>query len=173
MKFIIIFGPQAVGKMTVGRELEKRTGIKLFHNHETLELLEPIFGFTNEMFELSNSFRRQIFESVAKSELKGLIFTYVWAFDLEEDWQYVRKTCKIFEVKQAEIYFVELEADLDERLYRNTTAYRLEQKPTKRNTTWSEHELKETMKKRCATEVKRHRDSAYTEILKYTSDATD
>jgi shikimate kinase len=32
MKFIIIFGPQAVGKMTVGHELEKTTKLKLFHN---------------------------------------------------------------------------------------------------------------------------------------------
>jgi shikimate kinase len=28
MKFVLIFGPQAVGKMTVGMELEKSTGFK-------------------------------------------------------------------------------------------------------------------------------------------------
>jgi shikimate kinase len=33
MKFVLIFGPQAVGKMTVGQELAKITGLKLFHNH--------------------------------------------------------------------------------------------------------------------------------------------
>lgn len=31
MKFILIFGPQAVGKMTVGQELVKITTLKLFH----------------------------------------------------------------------------------------------------------------------------------------------
>ncbi len=40
MKFILIFGPRAVGKMTVGHELEKITSLKLFHNHQTIELLE-------------------------------------------------------------------------------------------------------------------------------------
>jgi tRNA A37 N6-isopentenylltransferase MiaA len=30
MKFIVIIGPAAVGKMTVGLELEKLTGLKLF-----------------------------------------------------------------------------------------------------------------------------------------------
>jgi len=30
MKFIIIFGPQAVGKMTVGQSLSKLLNIKLF-----------------------------------------------------------------------------------------------------------------------------------------------
>lgn len=90
MKFIIIFGPQAVGKMTVGHELEKITGIKLFHNHQTLELLELYFGFTPKTFELSHSFRNQIFKTVAESNLNGLIFTYVWAFDLQEDWEYIK-----------------------------------------------------------------------------------
>lgn len=145
MKFIIIFGPQAVGKMTVGHELEKITGIKLLHNHQTLELLEPYFGFTPKTFELSNFFRNQIFKAVAESNLNGLIFTYVWAFDLKEDWKYINEICQIFEEKNAEVYFVELEADLEVRLIRNKTPFRLEQKPSKRNTVWSEHELKDTM----------------------------
>ena len=34
-KLIVIMGPQAVGKMTVGQELVKMTGLKLFHNHVT------------------------------------------------------------------------------------------------------------------------------------------
>lgn len=31
--FVIIMGPHAVGKMTVGQELAKITGLRLFHNH--------------------------------------------------------------------------------------------------------------------------------------------
>lgn len=42
MKFVMIFGPQAVGKMTVGKELQKITELKLFHNHMTIDLLAPI-----------------------------------------------------------------------------------------------------------------------------------
>lgn len=41
MKFVLIFGPQAVGKMTVGQELAKITGLKLFHNHMTIDLVNP------------------------------------------------------------------------------------------------------------------------------------
>ena len=81
MKFVVIFGPQAVGKMTVGQEIEKITGLKLLHNHMTIELLEPFLGFSPEMWNLSSQFRTEIFKAVAKSEQKGLIFTYVWAFD--------------------------------------------------------------------------------------------
>lgn len=147
MKFVLIFGPQAVGKMTVGQELAKVTGLKLFHNHMTIELLEPLFSFSSEMWRLSTLFRKEIFKAVAKSELEGLIFTYVWAFDQQEDWDFVDQTCEIFESEGATIYFVELEADMDERLERNKSPHRLEHKPTKRNVDWSENELRESMEK--------------------------
>lgn len=80
-KFVFIFGPQAVGKMTVGQELAAMTGLKLFHNHMTIDLLEPLFGFTPEMWRLTTSFRRDIFQSFAQSDQYGMIFTKVWYFD--------------------------------------------------------------------------------------------
>ncbi len=147
MKFVLIFGPQAVGKMTIGQELANITELKLFHNHMTIELLEPLFNFSPEMWELSTLFRKEIFMAVAGSEQEGLIFTYVWAFDQQEDWDFVDETCEIFESQGATIYFVELEADLEERLNRNKDSHRLEHKPTKRNVEWSENELKESMGK--------------------------
>ncbi len=147
MKFILIFGPQAVGKMTVGQELAKITDLKLFHNHMTIELLEPLFGFSPETWRLSSLFRTEIFKTVAESDLEGLIFTYVWAFDQQEDWDFVDKITEIFDSQGATIYFVELEADMKERLERNKSPHRLKHKPTKRNIEWSEYELKETMKK--------------------------
>lgn len=39
MKLVIITGPHAVGKMTVGQELERLTGLKLFHNHMTIDIV--------------------------------------------------------------------------------------------------------------------------------------
>lgn len=146
MKFILLFGPQAAGKMTVGKELEKITDFKLFHNHLTIELLHPFFGFSSEMWRLSDLFRTEIFKAMADSELEGVIFTYVWAFDMEEDWEFVRKTCEIFESNGDEVYFVEVEADLEIRIQRNKELSRLEQKPTKRNIEESERNLLESMK---------------------------
>ncbi|GIO61003.1 MULTISPECIES: AAA family ATPase [Paenibacillus] len=148
MKFILIFGPQAVGKMTVGQELEKITELKLFHNHMTIELVSPFFSYGSEAGKrLVGLFRREIFEEVAKSDLAGLIFTFVWALDQKADWDYVEEVCGIFESRGAEVYFVELEADLDERLSRNLSPNRLQHKPTKRNMEWSENELKTSMEK--------------------------
>ncbi|WP_274366158.1 AAA family ATPase [Paenibacillus thermotolerans] len=145
MKFVLLFGPQAVGKMTVGHELERITDLKLFHNHMTIELLAPYFGFSREMWGLVNKFRQDIFEAAAASDMYGMIFTFVWAFDLQDDWDYVDKVCKIFEDKGAEIYFVELEADLKERIARNKTPHRLEHKPSKRDFVRSEQNLIKTM----------------------------
>lgn len=146
MKFIILFGPQAVGKMTVGHELEKITELKLFHNHMTIELVSPFFSYgTDAGKRLVSLFRQEIFEEVSKSNLEGLIFTFVWAFNLQADWDYVAKISEIFESKGGIVYYVELEADLEERLERNKSPHRLEHKPTKRNVEWSENELKNSM----------------------------
>ena len=87
MKLVIIFGPQAMGKMTVGQELEKITKLKLFHNHMTIELVSPFFSYgTPQGKRLVSLFRQEIFEEVAKSDLPGLIFTFVWALDAESRW---------------------------------------------------------------------------------------
>ena len=48
MKFVLITGPQAVGKMTVGQELVKITNLKLLHNHMTIELLTKIFDYSRD-----------------------------------------------------------------------------------------------------------------------------
>lgn len=145
MEFVIIFGPQAVGKMTVGHELEKVTELKLFHNHMTIEMLAPLFGFNREMWELVNKFRQDIFEVAAASDMYGMIFTYVWGFDLQSDWDYVDNICKTIEDKDGEVYFVELEAELEKRIERNKTPHRLEHKPTKRDVARSEQNLIQTM----------------------------
>lgn len=147
MNFILIFGPQAVGKMTVGHELEKITEMKLFHNHMTIDLLHPFFGFGAETWRLSDLFRVEIFEAVSKSNLNGLIFTYLWAFNQRSDWDFVEKICNIFESKGGDVYFVELEVAVEERLERNKTPHRLEHKPTKRNIEQSERDLRISMGK--------------------------
>ena len=144
MKLIIIFGPQAVGKMTVGHELEKITGLKLFHNHMTIDLVSNFFSYSTETGRrLVNLFRKEIFEEVASSDLDGLIFTYVWAFDQKDDWDYIDNLVATFEKQGGTVYFVELEANIDERLKRNRTEHRLAHKPTKRNIESSESQLKE------------------------------
>jgi hypothetical protein len=131
---VIIFGPPAVGKMTVGKELAKLTGYKLFHNHKSLDFAFEYFDFENKSHpKISEGIRFLIFREIAKSDLKGLIFTFVWAFGLKKEEKYVDRIARIFKKEGGKVYFVELETDLNTRLKRNVTPHRLAEKPSKRN----------------------------------------
>jgi shikimate kinase len=48
MKLVILFGPPAVGKMTVGQQLANLTGFKLFHNHMTIETRSQLLRVQHE-----------------------------------------------------------------------------------------------------------------------------
>ena len=148
MKCVIVFGPLAVGKMTVGQELERITDLKLFHNHMTIEMVLPFFDMKSRSYKkLVNSFRIQMFEEVAKSDLAGLIFTYVWELDQKRDHDFIDRVAKIFERESASVYYVELEADVEERLKRNASSNRLKHKPSKMDFEASTEELLEADRK--------------------------
>jgi hypothetical protein len=139
MKLVIIFGPAAVGKMTVGHELSKATGLRLFHNHMTIDLLLNFFEYgTKEFSRLDWLFRNEIFDAVAGSELPGLIFTYMWVLNDPGDKSYIDDLAKKFSDRGAMVCYVELQAALEARLNRNRGATRLEQKPSKRDLAASE-----------------------------------
>jgi hypothetical protein len=141
---VFIVGPPAVGKMTVGYELAAQTGLKLFHNHQTIELVLEFFPFGTAPFNrLVREFRRRIFEEVAESDLPGMIFTYVWAFSEASDTAFVAEFAGIFAQRGARVVYVELEATLDERLRRNESEFRLASKPSKRDVAASRQRLME------------------------------
>ena len=121
MKLVVILGDSAVGKMTVGQELMKQTGLRLFHNHMAIELVLEVFGkFSgNAVYRI----RDVIFEEFAASDLEGMIFTYMMAFDQPSEWEYLKHLERIFE--DAEVYYVELVAPQEVRLQRNATENRL------------------------------------------------
>lgn len=141
MKLVFLFGSAAVGKMTVGQELMKRTGLRLFHNHMTIEPVLEIFGNFN--VKAIERCREAIFEEFAKTDSYGMIFTYMWAFDQQSDWDYVEHIKSIFAPYGTEFYYVELVAPQAVRLERNQTENRLRNKPSKRNIEWSGQRLRE------------------------------
>ena len=147
--FVIILGPHAVGKMTVGEELSKITGLRLFHNHMSIELARKLFT-PNEMDEfqsLNRTIRQNVFDLFAKRELPGLIFTYMCAFDLQEELDYLVGLIELFKSNGAKCCVVELCADFDVRLIRNKSENRLLHKESKRNLDWSESEMRATSEK--------------------------
>lgn len=131
MKLVLLVGNGAVGKMTVGQELMKQTGLRLFHNHMTIEPVLEIFGqfHTSAILQM----REVVFREFAKTENYGMIHTIMWAFDSQEDWDYINHVVDIFKENNAEIYCVELVAPQEIRLWRNETPNRLTHKPSKRD----------------------------------------
>lgn len=139
MKLVLLFGDAAVGKMTVGQELTKITDLRLFHNHMSIEPILEIFGGFNG--NAIKRFREIIFEEFAKTDNYGLIFTYMWAFDCKDDWDYVEHIKDIFKPYNTEFYYVELVAPQDVRLSRNVSENRLNNKPSKMDIEWSNKRL--------------------------------
>lgn len=142
---VIILGPHAVGKMTVGQELAKITPLRLFHNHMSIELTRKLFDHGEPEWQILNqAIRRTVFELFAKGDFPGLIFTYMFAFDEPSEYEYIANLIELFESNGAKCHVVELTADFDERLERNKSANRLYHKESKRDLAWSEREMRKT-----------------------------
>ena len=137
MDLIFIIGPAASGKMTVGQELKGLTGYKLFYNHLSLELVNQFFDFGTPHFKkLDKKIRFDVFEEIAKSDIQGLIFTMLCAFDDSSDMDYLDEVSQVFKSKKTS--YVELHCDLEERLKRNHSTNRLKHKASKRDLEFSE-----------------------------------
>ncbi len=148
MTLVVIFGPPAVGKMAVGLELEQITGLRLFHNHMSADVVMQFFAFGEPAYgRLVSEFRTRLCEEVAASTLPGLIFTYVWALDDARDKAFVDRLAGIFTTRSRDVYFAELAASLDERLRRNESPLRLAHKAPKRDVARSREQLLDTERK--------------------------
>lgn len=139
MKLLFLIGNAAVGKMTVGQELMKITDLRLFHNHMTIEPVLEIFGSFNG--NVIREMRELIFREFAASDNYGMIFTYMWAFDSQSDWDYIEHVKDIFHPYGTEFYYAELIAPQEIRLQRNKTENRLKHKASKRDLETSEQRL--------------------------------
>jgi hypothetical protein len=143
MTLLLVFGPPAVGKMTVGRAIADASGYRLFHNHHTIEPLLDVFDFGTPPFnKLLREFRQRVLEEAAAADT-DLVFTLVWALDLPEDTPEIRAHLQPFVDAGRRIALVELSADLGTRLDRNRTPYRLAEKKSKRDLEWSEANVRD------------------------------
>ena len=137
MRLLLILGPPAVGKMTVGRAIAARSSYRLFHNHHTIELLLDVFDYGTQAFStLNGEFRLRVVEEAASSGT-DLIFTVVMSMDLVEDAEFLERFAAPY-AAAGEVAVVELVAGLDTRLARNRTERRLDEKRSKRDLEWSD-----------------------------------
>ncbi len=127
--------------MTVAESLRDKLRYNMMMNHDSIEVSDKIFGFDTPAQRKFNSlFRAKACELAVKHNV-DLIFTYVCAFDMKEDIEYLESLKNLFEQTGGHFFFVELKATLEERLFRNETPHRMERKASKKDVAWSKANL--------------------------------
>ncbi len=116
MKLIFIYGPPAVGKLTVATELSKLTGMPLFHNHLSRNIVKDIYGDkVGEHYDLVDKIRMEVFSDCARSN-QDLIFTFV--YESPEDDDLVKQYIQIIEAEGGSVHFVQLRGESEDLLLR-------------------------------------------------------
>jgi hypothetical protein len=70
MKLVVLYGPPAVGKLTVARELARITGMRVLHNHLTIDVARAIFDFGSPPFSrLLNKLRLAVIQDAATENI--------------------------------------------------------------------------------------------------------
>jgi len=104
MKLIFIYGAPAVGKLTVANEIAKKTDYKVFHNHLSIDCIEPIFDFgTASFFRLIELIRVETIAEAARENV-NLIYTFCYAKDSDD--AHVAKITETVESNGGEVCFV-------------------------------------------------------------------
>lgn len=138
MHLIVLFGPPAAGKMTVGQEIATRTPYRLFHNHLSIEPFLEVFDYGTPSFNrLRDLVRDRVFAESIEADLPGLIFTFVWGLEEPGDAREARRLVAPFHEAGIPVDFVELVVDAETSLAREGTHPRVTQKRSKADVAWA------------------------------------
>ena len=70
MKLVFIYGPPAVGKLTVAKVLAQRTNFKPFHNHLTVDVVMSFFEHGSESYyKMVREIRFAMFEEAIRLDV--------------------------------------------------------------------------------------------------------
>lgn len=113
MKLIFIYGLPATGKLTVAQELVAVTGFRLFHNHQVVDMLLPIFDFGSpEFVALREETWLSVFDRASRSAMPGMIFTFNPESTVRPE--FIEKTIGVVGAAGGEVDFIELTSPLPE-----------------------------------------------------------
>jgi shikimate kinase len=117
MNLIFLHGPAASGKLTIGRELSRLTGYRLFHNHLVVDAVSAVFEFGSDPFvRLREEMWLAVFREAARRDV-SLVFTFAPERTVRET--FVEEAVAAVESGGGRVLFVELactEEELERRL---------------------------------------------------------
>ncbi|QHQ27580.1 AAA family ATPase [Xanthomonas albilineans] len=124
-KLVMLYGPPAVGKLTVGKEVAKRLSATLFHNHLTYDLATALLD-ANSSFETRRRFacrlRLDAISLLLESDNRDIITTFCYSGP-DDDW-YVDALKSLCTNYWTTPYFVQLKARYDQLIDRVENADR-------------------------------------------------
>jgi len=119
MKLLFLYGPPAVGKLTIGKELATLTGFELIHNHLVLDAVAQKYDRDSQEFKAeSRKMRTDMVREAAENKTAGVILTYVYLGSKSQD-EFIQNLRKITEDHGGQACFVRLycpEKTLQERV---------------------------------------------------------
>ena len=114
-RLVFLYGPPAVGKLTVARAIADRLPFKILHNHVTIDAVTEVLPFGSDTFwRVVGRFRRDLVEAAAGENI-DLIYTFVFA---PGDEQHVADVVSPYEKAGGVVSFVQLLAPREVLLQR-------------------------------------------------------
>jgi tRNA uridine 5-carbamoylmethylation protein Kti12 len=120
MKLVIIYGPPATGKLTLAKEIAKKTDFRVFDNHHMMDYLAPLvlkdkapFGtpLFKQFWKLYRDVRIKIIDSAFKfNDISGMIITE--AYNGKKG--FITNMIKTVKKNNAQVYLIKLRCDIKE-----------------------------------------------------------
>ena len=98
---VLLYGPPAAGKRTLGHELVRRTALSLVENQLTVRLARQFFeSGTDACFAFSAALRRVVLEHLAQSDAhSGVVLTYCYWGTSNDFLRFVDRHFAVFPIR--------------------------------------------------------------------------
>ena len=124
MTLVFLYGPPAVGKLTVAKELSKILNLPLVDNHSVVNPIARVFGWGHpEQKRLADEFRIELYRSAARAG-KSLITTFGGGGTHYD--KFIQATVRAVEDNGGTVTFVRLTAPRETLVERVADASRVE-----------------------------------------------
>jgi tRNA uridine 5-carbamoylmethylation protein Kti12 len=105
MKLIILYGPPAAGKLTVANELATIADVKVFDNHQVIDIIEPIVTRKYADFaKLIYDTQRAIIGAAIKANQVNVVITFPYAANLDRDVAFITELVNSCREQGSEAY---------------------------------------------------------------------